>query len=460
ARQPGQDKDDAAELEQELLDYTKYGTEETLGTVALANNIYSDIVNLDYRVSYDQGYLTLSNYTNTNIGAGYTITIFHKNNVGDRLGIPIRFLVTGVKSYGDGTYYAIPLGIHKDIKLIADSDNYYFGMSFYDLTGYTISGDGVDRSRGYALYYSSIAYRKSLHGVKNILGVETLRSMFGDNSLVNPISNLGCGAFLAGAAAGFANSFKVCCVDLRDVADLSEKTPHELLHNLPLWMTAIKEVDKYKDAYFINTLTNNNEIQDAWIQYINTSSDVSKSKAKLYYLPRAIVNMGDDEQEVGGRILMQEAFGNALYGENDYSPGRHYSDGYENLGIVSFDKDADVEVAQSYPMPYNNERLIFIGCEFAEVNGINIEGYYVAAIIAGWRSNLPVGYVADGMQIPLLSNIPSNNGYYSEEDLDALSSSGWYMLHQGAPNTPVTCYIQRTTAYDHDTKCEEDIVVS
>lgn len=125
-----------------------------------------------------------------------------------------------------------------------------------------------------------------------------------------------------------------------------------------------------------------------------------------------------------------------------------------------FDKDADVEAAQATPMATNNERVTYIGCEWATIDETNIEGYHVAAIIAGWRASLPLGYVADDMKVPLITSIPSRSGYYSEDDLDALSAAGWYMLNQELDNSPVTCYIQKTTAYDSVEKGEESFIVA
>ncbi|MDP3014073.1 MAG: hypothetical protein Q8M92_07530, partial [Candidatus Subteraquimicrobiales bacterium] len=76
------------------------------------------------------------------------------------------------------------------------------------------------------------------------------------------------------------------------------------------------------------------------------------------------------------------------------------------------------------------------------------------------RSNLQVGYDMSGMAVPLITSIPSRNGYYSDEDLDDLANAGWYMLQQESDGAPVVCYLQKTTAYDILEKSEESFIVA
>ena len=73
---------------------------------------------------------------------------------------------------------------------------------------------------------------------------------------------------------------------------------------------------------------------------------------------------------------------------------------------------------------------------------------------------MDLAYVANDMTVPLISSIPSRNGHYSEDLLDSLSKSGWYMLQQEADGMPVKCYLQKTTAYDSVEKSEESFIVA
>lgn len=311
--------------------------------------------------------------------------------------------------------------------------------------------------RGYVLYYSAIVYRTSIYGVHTISNPDQLTDMFGGESVTNPLSNLAMGAFLYTAANGFSSKFKICALDLRSKVDdgLEDVTPEDIMSTPTYWAGSTSKVDGQKDAYYLTTMTGNDAVQDLWEQYTITSSTTDRRRQKRYWAAKAVINGGVMEDEI------RETFGSALHMEAERPSGELYEDGYiDGDSRVPFDKDADVEAAQATPMATNNERITYIGTEFASIGDVNIDGYLITAIIAGWRASNPLGYVSDWMAVPLLSMIPSVNGYYTDEDLDALQKAGWYMLTQETPGGPVVCYQQQTTAYDNASKAEESFIVA
>ncbi len=315
---------------------------------------------------------------------------------------------------------------------------------------------GVSSPRGYVLHVDQVVYCTSVYGVRSINSLDTLVGMFGNDALTNPTSNLACGAFLYGSANGWTNKFKICALDLRSVSNLSDATPAELMDLLVNWQTALySAVDMHRDAYYLVPLTANETIHDACEVYVNVSSGITRQKEKRLYVSKQITGVADAVTD------MDDQFGNGKWGESDYPVGTLYQDGYKDEAeTLFFNVDADVEAAMATPISVNNERVTYIGCEYATIDDINIEGYYVAAIIAGWRASLPLGYDASGMKVPLISSIPSGLGYYSEDQLDALASSGWYMLKQDIAGGPVECYLQKTTAYESVEKGEESFIVA
>ncbi|MDD2297660.1 MAG: hypothetical protein PHX79_07595, partial [Sphaerochaetaceae bacterium] len=315
---------------------------------------------------------------------------------------------------------------------------------------------GVSSPRGYVLHVDQVVYCTSVYGVRSINSLDTLVGMFGNDALTNPTSNLACGAFLYGSANGWTNKFKICALDLRRVSNLSDATPAELMDLLVNWQTALySAVDMHRDAYYLVPLTANETIHDACEVYVNVSSGITRQKEKRLYVSKQITGVADAVTD------MDDQFGNGKWGESDYPVGTLYQDGYKDEAeTLFFNVDADVEAAMATPISVNNERVTYIGCEYATIDDINIEGYYVAAIIAGWRASLPLGYDASGMKVPLISSIPSGLGYYSEDQLDALASSGWYMLKQDIAGGPVECYLQKTTAYESVEKGEESFIVA
>ena len=321
-----------------------------------------------------------------------------------------------------------------------------------------VSGGAGDVSspRGYVLHVDLVVYCTSVYGVRTINSLDTLVGMFGNDALTNPTSNLACGAFLYGSANGWTNKFKICALDLRSMSGLSDETPADLMALLVNWQTALySAVDMHRDAYYLVPLTANETIHDACEVYVNVSSGITRQKEKRLYVSKQITGVADAVTD------MDDQFGNGKWGESDYPVGTLYQDGYEDGAETSFfNVDADVEAAMATPISVNNERVTYIGCEYATIDDINIEGYYVAAIIAGWRASLPLGYDASGMKVPLISSIPSGLGYYSEDQLDALASSGWYMLKQDIAGGPVECYLQKTTAYESVEKGEESFIVA
>lgn len=320
-----------------------------------------------------------------------------------------------------------------------------------------IAEDGTLAPRGYVLYFDSIVYRTSEYGLKAISSGDDISDAYGANALSNPVSNLGMGAFLFMAANGFKNKFRVVALDLRGYTDLSEATPQELMDDPSIWTSALSAVDNIKDVYYLVPLTANEAVHDVYEAYINTSADMYRQREKRLYLAKQIIDSGltTNEDDIAA------AFGNGAWGDADYKAGKHYAEGYDLDGnLTYFNKDVDVEVAQARPMATNNERVTYIGCEYAAIDDINIEGYYISAIIAGWRASMALGYVADDMAVPLITSIPCGQNYYSEDDLDKLASAGWYMLQQEMAGSPVTCYMQMTTAYDSEERREESFIVA
>ncbi len=315
--------------------------------------------------------------------------------------------------------------------------------------------------RGYALNIDKVAFRPSIYGVHTVNSMDDLTVMFGMNSLDNPKSNLAMGAFLYGAAAGWGNKFKICALDLRAKAadgSLETATTDDIMSDMASWASVFSNhVDPHKDVYYIAPMTASDSVHDSAISYVRQASRIENQSEKRLYVSKKIAGVVDDVSQ----DLLDANFGNAKYGDMDYAPGRMYRDGYVDDDTVKYiDKDSDVETAMSVPMPVNSERVTFIGCEYATIENTNIEGYYVSAIIAGWRSSLEIGYDTSDMKVPLLTSIASGLSFYSGKDFNDLAQAGWYMLSQDKVGAPVTCYIQRTTGYDSVERSEESFIVA
>jgi len=323
---------------------------------------------------------------------------------------------------------------------------------YYDYT----SNPVTENERGYALHFDMTVYRTSIYGVKTISSIDDLVSMFGNDALTNPASNLACGAFLYGSAAGWRDKFKICALDLRDTDNIEDTAVDNLLAAMSSWQSSLqKHVDIHKDAYYLVPLTMVDAVHDASIAYVDNASSITRRREKRLYVAKQITGVADEVTD------MDDQFGNGKWGDLDYTAGRLYQDGYLEEGTLkTFDVDTDVETALSVAMPVNNERVTYIGCEHATIGDVNFEGYYVAAIVAGWRSSMPIGYDASDMKVPLLSSVANAISYYSDDHYDSLAASGWYMIKQSMVGAPVECYIQKTTAYDSVEKGEESFIVA
>lgn len=434
-----------------------YGTGDVVAELELFSEVVSDEAGV---YEYDPLAMTLTindkDYT-SNVSVGDTIVLMPQSGK--------TYEKKCILTVTEAPYFEMGKSIigARPVNFTGAVEGALYKVSTYsiytDYAGATLGTPGNPGKRGYALYCDYVVYRTSEKGVRTISSVADLVNVYGSISIANPLSNLPFGAYMYALASGMANKFKVCALDLSGVlpATLMEITPETIMGTSSYWLAATTEIDKHKDIYYLATLTGDATIQDTYISYVNTASGMQRGREKMYYMPKSIIN-GGDLSESG----IPASFGNYYYGDQDnYEVARKYSDGYigEGGAAVPFNKDADVELAASVPMPYNNERVVFIGAEYASIGDINIEGYYLSAIIAGWRSAMPVAYVADDMKVPLITDLPSRDGYYSGDDLDALASSGWYMLQQTG-NGPITCYMQKTTAYDSEEKGEESLVIA
>jgi hypothetical protein len=310
----------------------------------------------------------------------------------------------------------------------------------------------ADKPRGFIMEMSTTVYRAGMRGVNTINTMNDISDMFGESSLTDPLSDLAFGAFMFGSANGWKDKFKICPLNM---SLAPSATPAEARSNAMLWAEACnKYVDTHKDAYYIVPLTTGKAAQDTVISYVNVSSALGKKSKKRVYLSRRIAGINNEITDA----QMSDYYGCGKWGDEDYVSGRMYIDGYP--GKLYLDVDADVGLAMSVPMSYDSERVTFIGCEHASIGSINIDGYHIAAIIAGWRSSLPMGYDASDMKVPLLTNIASGQAFYPEAQMEDLARTGWYMLSQDISSSPVLCYKQKTSAYDNLDKSEESLVVA
>lgn len=317
-------------------------------------------------------------------------------------------------------------------------------MSAYeDLTGVTEKFfEGVTYVPRFSIYYDTVFTRTSERGLRTINSVKDIVDIYNQDSLMDPRTNLPMAAYLCALSSGMANKFKIYALDMRGVAEYGVM-PNEYADELSSWANMPSQVLPHKDIYGVATMTFSKAVQDMLhAAFVNMSAD--KMAEKIYFVCRGIINGGDINTQA------IDVFGSGQYGMDEYASDRKYSDGD---GVVYYDPDADAEAAMSYPLPYNSERLVFVGCEFAGIGDINIEGYYVTAILLGQIMSKPLGYVMDGEGVPLLSRIPMRDTYYSEDDYYDLSISGWYMLEQTGTG-PVTHYMGMTTAYSNRDKME------
>jgi len=328
--------------------------------------------------------------------------------------------------------------------------------AYYDYTG-----ESIGLTRGFDIGLDMIVYRTSIKGVYTIDSPDDIYSMFGTDAPTNPLSNLAHGAFLYGAANSFVDKYYIAACDLTLIDDIEDETVSDLMADIILWTALLPEIDPYKNAYHLVPLSPSDSIRDLMIGYIDTASVMARKSEKHGYFSVPIINDGDIETDEE----IAETFGNALYGKEGYTTGNKYANGYvKGEEVIHFVPNTDVESATGVPPATNNERVTFIGMEYAVIGSgstaINIEGYYIAAIIAGWRSRLPLAYVMDDMAIPLISSIPCTGSYYSDDQRNALAASGWYMLYQDTNNGPVMCWLQMTTGYDSQERREQSFIVA
>jgi len=380
--------------------------------------------------------------------------------------------------------------------LVANSERVY----------YDYEGDSVGKNRKPIITFDIITQRSAISGMYTITGIDKLIEYFDESSLSYSESNLAFGAFLYMAANGSKDTFRIYAIPV----DGTVATATILATNAT-WLTAINKTVAVESIYHVVPLTNNETIFDTFKAHVVAMSTTEEKKERRLYISEKIVNEGDGNAIVtlgdgqgftistnvaafdgsetvitlsganhgviagakltgtfGGTIITANVTSvngaaitvdiscdsdiGAITAWSFYWP---QTSEFVNSGFEASD---DIDVAVTVPSGYASDRVTLIGEYYGSMGTTDLIGYYIAAIAAGYRASLALGYVTTLDAIPLIDFVPTID-YFTVAQMELLKEAGWYMLSQEMSGAPVKCYHQNTTDQELLEKKEESMVI-
>ena len=369
---------------------------------------------------------------------------------------------------------------------------------------YDYEGDSISENRAPLITFDIVAQRSAISGMYTITGIEDLIEYFDESSLSYSESNLAFGAFLYMAANGSVDTFRIYAIPV----DGTVATATILAANAT-WLLAINKTVAVESIYHVIPLTNNETILDTFKAHVVAMSTTEQKKERRLYISEKIVNSGDGNAiyTVGDGLTISTnvaaidglstvitlsgsthgviagakftgTFGGTIITANvtsvnlaaitvdiscDSDVGSitlwsfywPQTSGFINSG---FDAATDVGVAVTVPSGYASERVTLIGPYYASMGTTDLVGYYIAAIVAGYRASLALGYVTTLDAVPLIDFIPMID-YFTVAQMELIKEAGWYMFNQEMTGAPVKCYHQNTTDQELLEKKEESMVI-
>jgi hypothetical protein len=306
---------------------------------------------------------------------------------------------------------------------------------YYDCTGFQNKLDDAQAThkvRSPKVYVTMAANQTGIKGIHTITSIGKLVEMFGMEALSNRNSILPYHANLALLANGGATAIKVYVMETI-ATELATVTMDDFAkHGIAQGKIS------GTDAYFIVPVTTSASVMSSYKTHVESLSSTDKKKERRLYIARRIFNGGD--MPTG-----YETVGNDNYGE-------------KYINFSGSDPSDDVDIATGVPGGYASERVTVMPY-YAYLDNTLLIGSEVAAVVAGYRSGLPLGYVTTLDSVPLITGVPSVD-YYSVQNLEDLKNAGWYMLVQDKVGSPAYCYHQMTTEQEILEKKEESLVVA